>query len=172
MIKFIRNGSQLKIAQNLKIFNLLNLASVDSEEEEEVVEQKPAPKTIERAGSKYFRESNNINAAEIISDDDDDDDFEADLQAAQQQMKQKEAEIGNPLGNGGIEENMGEPPAHDPVAMAHQEYNTQNSARKKKKKKKKKNIVNNTAVVEGEDYSLKANINDPLNNPAENGTLY
>eukprot|EP00344_Euplotes_crassus_P001006 CAMPEP_0197005052 /NCGR_PEP_ID=MMETSP1380-20130617/27418_1 /TAXON_ID=5936 /ORGANISM="Euplotes crassus, Strain CT5" /LENGTH=501 /DNA_ID=CAMNT_0042424045 /DNA_START=14 /DNA_END=1519 /DNA_ORIENTATION=+ len=149
--------------------------SVDSEEEEEVMERKPSPKTIDRTGSKYFRESNNINAAEIISDDDDDEDFEADLKAAQQQMKQKAAKIANPVNNEFGEENMKESGIVNQVALAHQKYNTsenmiggaENSARKKKKKKKKKNIINNTAVVEGDNYDLNINGNAPQADPGD-----
>ena len=131
--------------------------------------QKPPPK-VNREGSKYFRDSNNIDANAVISDDDD---FEADLQAAQAQMKQKEKQSEQEEQNQ-FEEHA---PHRENIKMAHEKYNTDKavsggiSERKKKKKKKgKKNpgIVNRTALA-GQDENFDVGDDYP---PPEEGNSF
>jgi len=87
----------------------------------------------------------------------DDDDFEAEMQAAQQQMQQKVASNGL---NGDIQNERNdfeENSRQNTAALAHQQYNTDNilagglsekKSKKGKKKQKSKNIVNKTALVD------------------------
>lgn len=137
---------------------MFHLASEQSEDQPEE-QQEPSPKNG-REGSKYFRDSNNMNADAIISDDDD---FEADLKAAQQQMNQKVAH--NPMKNDDNqdEQDMFEEHARlNSAALAHQKYNTDKIAGaglsekklKKKKKKNQTNIVNQTALVDAQGTSF------------------
>lgn len=93
-----------------------------------------------------------MNAAEIISDDDDED-FEADLKAAQQQMKQKAAKIANPVNNEVEEENMKEPGVVNQVALAHQQYNTSELDQHHLNPLQKKVIYSNTLLWCPEQFS-------------------